>query len=264
MHMNHCYIDFFADDATYHINGKSESEVQPKLQQDGDNSKTWAKQHKMKIHYDKTTCMLVGNRHKTREASGLNIHIENNKLKQVEKQKLLGVFIDENLSLTAHIDNLCSLISSKISLLKQLSSYVPVEIQKLFYQGYILPLIDYGSNTWGTTSKHNIERISKLQKRAARIILKADYNTPSSVMFTQLGWATIPNRHDYNKAVLTYKAINNLTPEYITDLLKPVSETQIYDQLHAALYRYLDQRRLCTMGHFLLLHQNYGMRCQVI
>ena len=65
--MNHCYIDFFADDATYHINGNGESEVEPKLQQDGDNSKTWAKQHKMKIHYDKTTCMLVGNRHKTPE-----------------------------------------------------------------------------------------------------------------------------------------------------------------------------------------------------
>ena len=58
--------------------------------------------------------MLVGNRHKTREASGLNIHIENYKLKQVEKQKLLGVFIDENLSWTAHIDKLCSTISSKI------------------------------------------------------------------------------------------------------------------------------------------------------
>ena len=151
----------------------------------------------MKIHYEKTTCMLVGTRHKTREASGLKIHIENNKLKQVDKQKLLGVFIDENLSWTAHIDNLCSTISSKIiSLLKQLFSYVPVEIRKLFYQGYILPLIDYGSNTWGNTSKHNIERISKLQKRAVRIILKADYNTLSSDMFTQLGWATIPNRHD--------------------------------------------------------------------
>ena len=90
------------------------------------------------------------------------------RVKQVEKQKLLGVFIDENLSWTAHIDNLCSTISSKMCLLKKLSSYVPVEIQKLFYQGYIFPLIDYGSNTWGTTSKHNIERISKLQKRAAR------------------------------------------------------------------------------------------------
>ena len=70
-----------------------------------------------------------------------------------------------------------------------------------------------------------VSACSKLQKCAARIILKADYNTPSSVMFTQLGSATITNRHDYNEAVLTYKAMNNLTPEYITDLLKPVSET---------------------------------------
>ena len=99
------------------------------------------------------------------------------------------------------------------------------EIQKLLYQGYILPLIDYGSNTWGTTSKYNIERISKLQKRAARIILKTDYNTPSPEMFAELGWPTVPNRHNYNKAVLTYKALNNLTPEYISDLIKPLSET---------------------------------------
>ena len=224
LHMDHCFIDFFADDATYHISGKNETEIAPKLQHDGDKSKTWAKQHKMRIHYDKTTCMVLGTRPKTREASALNIQIDSNTLKQVNKQKLLGVFIDENLTWTAHIDYLCSTISSKISLLRQLSKYIPTEIQKLFYQGYILPLIDYGSNTWGTTSKYNIERISKLQKRAARIILKTDYNTPSPEMFAELGWPTVPNRHNYNKAVLTYKALNNLTPEYISDLIKPLSE----------------------------------------
>ena len=105
--------------------------------------------------------------------------------------------------------------STKISLLKQLSRYVPVKVQKLFYQGYILPLIDYGSNTWGSTSKLNIERLSKLQERAVRIIVKADFYTPSSEMFNELGWSTIANRHNYNKAVLTFKALNDLTPEYI-------------------------------------------------
>ena len=44
-------------------------------------------------------------------------------------------------------------------------------------------------------------------------------------MFAELGWPTVPNRHNYNKAVLTYKALNNLTPEYISDLIKPLSET---------------------------------------
>ena len=154
----------------------------------------------MQIHYDKTACMTLGSRHRTQnEASKLDITIDGNEIKQVDKQKLLGVYIDEILLWTTHIDYLCSTISTKISLLKQLSTYVPMIVQKLFfYQGCILQLIDYGSNTWGSTSKLNIERLSKLQKRAARIILKADFDTPSSEMFNELRWLTIENRHNYN------------------------------------------------------------------
>ena len=99
------------------------------------------------------------------------------------------------------------------------------DVQKKFYQGYILSLIDCGSVVWGTTSSSNIERISRLQKRAARIILHADFNTPSAETFEKLSWLPILKRLKYNKAVFTYKAMNNLTPQYITDLLKPVSET---------------------------------------
>ena len=180
----------------------------------------------MQIHYDKTSCMTLGSRHRTQnEASKLDITIDGNEIKQVDKQNLLGVYTDENLLWTAHIDYLCSTISTKIFLLKQLSRYVPVKVQKLFYQGYILPLIDNGSNTWGSTSKLNIERLSKLQKRAARIILKADFDTQSAEMFNELGWSTIANRHNYNNAVLTFKALNDLTPKYISNLLKPTFET---------------------------------------
>ena len=44
-------------------------------------------------------------------------------------------------------------------------------------------------------------------------------------MFNALGWQTIKKRHSYNKAVIIYKALNNLTPLYISDLLKPISQT---------------------------------------
>ena len=88
----------------------------------------------------------------------------------------------------------------------------------MFHQSYVLPLIDYGSSSWGSTTKLNIERINKLQKRAARIILKVDYITPSAEMFQRLRWMTVSQRINYNKAVLTYKVLNNLTPAYISDL----------------------------------------------
>ena len=36
---------------------------------------------------------------------------------------------------------------------------------------------------------------------------------------------SVNNRLKYNKAVFTYKAINGLTPSYISDLLKPIAKT---------------------------------------
>ena len=94
----------------------------------------------------------------------------------------------------------------------------------MFYQSYILPCIDYGSITWGSASSSHIERLNKLRKRAAQIILRTDFNTPSQEMFQELGWSPVPNRINYNKAVLTYRSLNNLTPAYITNLLKPMPQ----------------------------------------
>ena len=134
-------------------------------------------------------------------------------IKHVSNQKLLGIYIDENLNWTTHIEYLCKVVSSKISLLRQFSECVPMHVQKQFYQSYILPLIDYGSITWGSTSSANLDRLSKLQKRASRAIFKSDFDTPSATMFRELGWMSVESRIKYNKAVFTYKAINNMTPD---------------------------------------------------
>ena len=77
----------------------------------------------------------------------------------------------------------------------------------------------------GSTSSANLDRLSKLQKRAARVILKSDIDTPSATMFQELCWMSVESRIKYNKAAFTYKAINNMTPDYITELLTPMSQT---------------------------------------
>ena len=108
--------------------------------------------------------MVLGTRYKLQDAHFLNLIIDNHDVKHVSQQNLLGLHIDDKLSFTTHIDKLCSAISSKISLLRTLSTYVSIEVQKKFYQGYIQPLIDYGSIIWGGTSLVNLERVLKLQK----------------------------------------------------------------------------------------------------
>ena len=51
------------------------------------------------------------------------------------------------------------------------------------------------------------------------IIINADFSTPSRDMFDLLKWMPIHKHVLYNKVTLTYKALNGLTPEYITNIL---------------------------------------------
>ena len=88
----------------------------------------------MQIHYDKTSCMTLGSRHRTQnEASKLDITIDGNEIKQVDKQKLLGVYIDENLLWTTHIDYLCSTISTKNISLETIINICSGESAKSFF-----------------------------------------------------------------------------------------------------------------------------------
>ena len=83
--------------------------------------------------------------------------------------------------------------------------------------------------------------------------------TPSTIMFDRLEWLSVPKRLMYNKAVLTYKALNNLAPAYISGLLKPVSETHTRSlNLKMDFSPYLDYvlRYLTALSH--TLPQNCG------
>ena len=75
---------------------------------------------------------------------------------------------------------------------------------------------------WGRCSKQNTLRILKLQKRAARIILKADITTPSKTLFSELNWLTFPHT-----CTMVYKALKGLATEYINDVFTKVSESHV-------------------------------------
>ena len=81
----------------------------------------------------------------------------------------------------------------------RLRTYLPTEGLIMYYNGYILPLFDYCCTV--------LEKLCKLQKRAARIILNAKYDIPSLQSFKKLGWLSIQNRLEYHKSVFI-KCIN--------------------------------------------------------
>ena len=84
----------------------------------------------------------------------------------------------------------------------------------LSYNSYILPHLDFCCIIWGNCSSKLDDKLVKFQKRAARVILDCDLYTPSSELFKELNWQTFPVRVTYQKAILMYRIITNICPDY--------------------------------------------------
>ena len=81
LYLGQCDSDYYADDATVHTSGKTKYDIEAKLQHGGNKTKQWGKQNKMNMHYEKTSCMLIGTRHSTQNSEELDIYIDGNKIK---------------------------------------------------------------------------------------------------------------------------------------------------------------------------------------
>ena len=112
-------------------------------------------------------------------------------------------------------------IAFKLSILRKIRHYLPAKTRILYYNYYIKPHLEYFCTIWGQCNKTDIYSIIKLQKQAARLILDADKYSPSSPLFDQLERETFDKIVQEKQATMVFKAPNNLTPDYISNLFKP-------------------------------------------
>jgi hypothetical protein len=128
---------------------------------------------------------------------------------QVKQAKVLGLTLDEFLIWTKHIDNLCSTINSRLSLLRRIKPFLTKHCALRFYNSCINSSLIYCSVTWGNCSKTLLLRILRLQKRAARIILDADFSTPSVLLFSQIRIIPIFDLVKFRKLLLLINILTN-------------------------------------------------------
>ena len=72
----------------------------------------------------------------------------------------------------------------------------------------------------GDRYKDDTGRLNKLQKRAARIILKADFMTPSDTLFTSLNLMRFEHRVLYFQYLLMFKCMKGMAPSCLNKMFK--------------------------------------------
>ena len=166
----------------------------------------------MILNSTKTKVMLLTTNQKRQRLVNDNLKFDNETLDTVSNDKILGVFVDNNLTWSDHIKHLTKKIASSIWLLSKIKKFLSQDHRVQFCKTYIQPHIDFCSIVWGSSSEFNKLKIFKLQKRACKVILDYNVDDPNEAM-NSLKIMSIYDRLYLRKAKFMFKIFNNVAPD---------------------------------------------------
>ena len=117
----------------FFFDGPSVTSVSTQLNEVARTVSSWADDNRMSLNTSKTKSLLITTLQKrtTLTSSALNVQIGVRYVEQVHRAKLLGVLIDSSMSWEHHIDTVCCIVSSRLSLLRLTKPYLNFDSQLL-------------------------------------------------------------------------------------------------------------------------------------
>ena len=185
----------------------------------------WFCANLLSLNVKKTNYILFGNKN----LPDINIFINNQNIGRVLQTKFLGVIIQHNLKWHAHIQLIQNKISKTVGILNKIKHVLSTSHLRLLYQSLIEPYLNYGCIIWGSPQKNTLlERLHKLQKRAARIITYANFKAHSKPIFLKLSILTVYDLCLTQILHFVYKSLKSLLPSRYNDYFIQLKQTHAY------------------------------------
>ena len=162
--------------------------------------------------------MVIGSRQRVASLEGeIALSLFNTELEKGRSVKCLGVNIDENLTWEDHMLSIRQKISRNLSMLKRIKPVLKLENLTHIYRSIIEPYFTYCCIVWDTIGDTQMANLQKLQNRAARIITGVSYLKRSRDLLIELGWINLEAMRNRQKAILMFKILNGLAPQYLSE-----------------------------------------------
>ena len=92
----------------------------------------------------KTELMIIGSRQRLNtQCDEVDIQIDDEMIRKVDHTKSLGLTIDDRLSWSNYVDQICRNVSSAIGVLKRIRHLISANTALEIYNALILPHFDY-------------------------------------------------------------------------------------------------------------------------
>jgi len=180
----------------------------------------WMLKNKLKLNEDKTEILFIRGS-ACKDIDNINININGHEISAQTKIKNLGVVLDPDMSMKSHVSNLCKSLYLQLKKIGSIRKYLSVDVTKTLITSLILSRLDYCNSLLAGVPDEQLQQLQRVQNIAAKIIskkLKHDHVTP---ILKELHWLPVKERIIYKICLTCYKCVNDLSPDYLKQLLTP-------------------------------------------
>lgn len=132
--------------------------------------------------------------------------------------KILGVTLDNHLTLKKHTQSLCRNIHFHNRALRHIRPALTDSMAATVAASVVQSRLDYANALLYGTPASNIHKLQCAQNSLSRVVLPHHPGSASSRL-THLHWLSVHRRIQYKIALLTYKSLSTNQPPYLRNLL---------------------------------------------
>ena len=134
----------YADDSNITLPGICIRDIEETLNRDLMNIKDWLLANKLSLNVTKTEYMLIASKYRLENIPrSPQLRIDSTPITRVQKSESVGVWIDEKLTWSEHIDSVANKVLRAIGGLRQIRLFITFDTLLTIYKSLILPLFDY-------------------------------------------------------------------------------------------------------------------------
>lgn len=210
-----CDLFNCADDNTLFNSSPRMDIVISNLEHDCKKAITWFESNGMEANANKFQFMLS-----TSRSSSEICHLNNGKdtiIKSEPFVKVLGVFIDENLTFSDHVSSCCIKAARQLNALARIAKHLDLRSRKIIYSSFIMSNFNFCPMVWHFCGKMNNNKMEKLHERSMRIVHN-DFSSSYSELLQKGRTTTILAARLKQLVVEVFKAVNGFSPPCVSEL----------------------------------------------
>ena len=152
----------------------------------------------------------------------------------VQSVRDLGIYLDSDVSMSTHVSRTTSSCFSVLRQIRSIRRSVTRPVLLSLVVSLVLSRLDYGCATLAGLPGQQLDRLQSVLNAAARLVYSArkyDHITP---LLRELHWLRVPERIAFRQAVLVYRCLHDLAPQYLIDEFTRVADADSRQGLRSA------------------------------